>query len=109
MFESLSYLDQFMVYEGLLGLVNSNSGIGFNNADQGHPAYVMGSKGVIDYDAWGDEPERNRLFKMMHQLSVSLNEHESENPTTTEYVFSWTDFCRIAMNAYNTHKRNEEG
>jgi hypothetical protein len=109
MFDSLSYADQFMVYEGLFSLVTSNSGIGFANADQGHPAYVMGSKGVIDYEAWGDHPDRNRLFQMMHQLSVSLNEHESDRPTTTEYVFAWSDFCRIAVEAYNNQRKKEEG
>lgn len=41
---------------------------------------------------------------MMHELSVSLNEHEEEHPTIIDYVFSWADFCRIAVDAYNKHK-----
>ena len=69
----------------------------------------MGSKGIVNFDAYGDDPDRNRLFKMMHSLSLSLNEHESEHPTTTEYIFSWSDFCRIAVSAYNKHKDSGNG
>ncbi len=48
-------------------------------------------------------PQSTILFKIMHELSVSLNEAEVMSPTTTEYVFSWCDFCRMAVDAYDRH------
>lgn len=99
MFDDLTYFEKRLLYAGLLSLVQKNEGAGFCNNDQGHPAYVVGASGNINYETLGDSPEHNRLFQMMHQLSVSLNEQEEDSPTATEYVFSWGDFCRIAVSA----------
>jgi hypothetical protein len=100
-FGSLDFSEKQMVYLGLLSLVKSNSGVGFANRDQGHPAYVVGRNGTHDYAQWGDSPERNTLFKMMHSLSVELSEAEIDGSSEiSEYVFSWADFCALAYEAY---------
>jgi hypothetical protein len=104
MFENLDYDTKLLIYEGLLKLVTSNSGEGFHG-DQGHPAYRVGRSGDVDYEQWGDSPEHNRLFKVMHELSVSLNAAEEKNPTVTDYVFSWADFCRMATDAYDRQRK----
>ncbi len=104
-FGSLDYFDKQTIYEGLVKLVKTNSGVGFHNTDQGHPVYMIGKEGDIDYEAWGDSPEHNRLFKMMHTLSVELCEAEIDDSSETpEYIFSWSDFCIMAYNAYEKHK-----
>jgi hypothetical protein len=91
-----------------MALVNSNCGEGFANGDQGHPAYRVGREGKIHFETWGDSPDRNKLFQMMNELSVALNEAEMERPTNIEYVFCWADFCRLATDAYD-RKRDRGG
>ena len=44
-------------FRALVEMIESNSGVGFVNADQGHPAYAMGRRGKIDAVAGGDGPE----------------------------------------------------
>ena len=44
MFEQFEMRDRAMIYQGLLCLVRSNSGVGFCNGDQGHPAYASLAK-----------------------------------------------------------------
>jgi hypothetical protein len=100
-FDSLSFSDKQLVYRGLLCLVKSNSGYGFCNNDQGHPAYAVGRSGTVDHDQFGDSPERNHLFRMMHTLSVDLSAGEiDESSEIEEYVFCWADFCNLAYGAY---------
>ncbi len=105
MFEGLSPSERHLIYESLLHAVKSNSGIGFANADQGHPAYRVGRDGKHDYQTFGDSPDHNKLFKMMHALSVAANETDESFTASGELVFSWADFCRLATDAYDQHRR----
>jgi hypothetical protein len=105
-FESLTFSEKQLLYRGLLSLVTSNSGYGFCNNDQGHPAYAFGRSGQVDYKQWGDSPERNSLFKMMHTLSVELSAAEIDSTAeVSDYIFSWSDFCSLAFNAYEQAKK----
>lgn len=110
-FESFSFEEKQLIYNGLLALVKSNSGIGFCNADQGHPAYAFGRKeGKYDHATFGDSPAANRLFKMMHALSVALIEAEDgRGSEISEYVLEWGDFCRLAYDAYERAKNLSSG
>jgi len=106
-FASLEFSEKAMIYQGLLSLVKSNSGIGFCNNNQGHPAYAIGREGKFDYATWGDSPDRNRLFKMMHRLSVELCKAELDGSSEIgDYVFSWSDFCNIAYASYERAKNS---
>ena len=67
-FGALKFAEKQMIYQGLLSLVETNSGIGFANNDQGHPAYALGRNGTINHDEWGDSPDANLLFQMMVSL-----------------------------------------
>ena len=55
-FDSFGFSEKQLLYRGLLCLVESNSGYGFCNNDQGHPAYAIGQSGQYDYAQWGDSP-----------------------------------------------------
>lgn len=104
-FAGLSFSERQMIYLGLVSLVKSNSGVGFCNGDQGHPAYAIGRDGKFDYEQWGDSPDRNILFKLMHTLSVDLSEAEIDSSSEIgDYVFSWADFCILAYSAYERDK-----
>ena len=104
MFEHLDTSEQALIYGGLLTLVKSNSGCGFVNCDQGHPAYAVGRDGKIDYDTFGDSPERNRLFKMMHELTLALCKGDEDGSSEIgEWVYSWADFCILAYSACKQH------
>src|SRR6266404_6612102 len=105
-FESLSFSEKHLLYRGLLCLVTSNSGYGFCNNDQLHPAYAVGRSGQSNYKQWGDSPEHNNLFKMMHALSVELSAAEIDGSAEiSDYIFSWVDFCDIAYKAYEKAKK----
>ncbi len=97
MFSDLDYLQKEMVYESLVRMVKTNSGIGFTNADQGHPAYAVGRRGEVNYATWGDEPERNRLFRMMKALAQELVQNEKSPPI--DPVLTWADFCQLGHEA----------
>jgi hypothetical protein len=105
MFEEMSFREKALIYQGLLSLVKNNSGFGFANNDQGHPAYAVGCNGTIDIEKWGDSPDKNLLFKMMHELSVDLSAAEIDQSSEIgEYIFSWSDFCSLAYDAYQRTK-----
>jgi hypothetical protein len=107
MLEQLTIREKMMIYQGLLCLVKSNSGVGCCNNDQGHPAYKMGKEGKQDHATFGDSPERNALFKMMHGLSVELCQSDSDDSSEIgDYIYSWQDFCRIAYEAYERAKKS---
>ena len=101
MFETFSPSERHLIYESLLHAVKSNSGIGFANADQGHPAYRVGRSGKHDYEAFGDAPERNILFRMMHELSVTANAADESFTASGDLIFCWADFCTLAADAYD--------
>lgn len=96
----------YIRYRGLKSLIESGSGVGFHNADLGHPAYVLGAKGIIDHWAWGDSPEENLLFKMLSQLSKELKQDSiEERRFIWWYDFSeWKDFCKFAVDVYYKQK-----
>ncbi len=106
-FARFDFSEKQLLYRGLLSLVQSNSGFGFCNNNQGHPAYAIGRDGKFDYEQWGDCPDRNRLFKLMHTLSVDLSQAEIDSSSEIgDYVFSWADFCILAYSAYERAKNN---
>lgn len=93
-------------YRGLKALIENGSGYGFHNADMGHPAYAMGSMGKINFNTWGDSPERNTLFQELSNLSKELKARGVEkNQYGWWYDFSdWQKFCQFAFDIYK--KRN---
>ena len=104
---SLPFAEKLLIYRGLLALVEGNFGFGFCNNDQGHPAYGVGRGGDADYEQWGDSPNHNLLFKMMHALSVELSAAETDNSAEiSNYVFCWSDFCSLAYSAYERYNSN---
>ncbi|MEQ1748094.1 MAG: hypothetical protein ABL974_01630 [Prosthecobacter sp.] len=106
MFESLSQSQRSLIYQGLLKLVTTNSGVGFANNDQGHLAYAVGRSGKSDYEVLGDSPERNKLFQMMHSLTTQLSVAELDSSSEiTDYVFAWCDFCNLAYTAYENSQK----
>jgi len=103
-FDSFSFSQKQLIYRGFLALVNSNSGYGFGG-DQGAPAYAIGRNGTVDQNMWGDSPDKNNLFKMMHDLSIQLSDAEIDGSSEIgEYVFSWADFCNLGYGAYEKSK-----
>jgi hypothetical protein len=107
-FTSFSFAEKRLLYHGLLSLVSSNSGHGFCNNQQGHPAYVAGQDGSFDFTQLGDSPEHNILFKMMHSLSCDLHVAELDNKSEiSQYVYCWADFCRLAYTAYKNSTKYE--
>ena len=78
-------------------MIESNSGVGFANADQGHPAYALGRRGIADPVMGGDGPEDNCLFKLLQRFAPEHHEQIRDLRT-------WSKFCSLAFSAYR-HRR----
>ncbi len=76
-------------FRALVEMIKSNSGVGFLNADQGHPAYAAGRRGEIVH---GDSPEDNCLFKLLQQFAPEHHEQIQDLRT-------WPKFCSFAFAA----------
>ncbi len=76
------------------------------NCDQGHPAYLLGMKGVVDYESYGDSPEHNELYRLMLALAQDLNVASLDDRLEiSDLIFTWQDFCQLAVTAYNSRKK----
>jgi len=80
-----------MIFNALTHAIETNSGIGFRNGDQGHPAYLAGAN-AEDSQAWGETPEENELFQLL--LSFDHKFHENGPDLST-----WQKFCGFAVMA----------
>ncbi|MBI3377247.1 MAG: toll/interleukin-1 receptor domain-containing protein [Nitrospirae bacterium] len=98
------FFEKQYIYQGLKSLIEKGDGIGFHNADQGHPVYQSGAKGRLD-EMWeyADSSDKNLLFQMLSKLTKELKELEIENYRFIWwYDFSeWKDFCKFAVDVYN--------
>jgi hypothetical protein len=96
-----------LVYQGLKSLIENGEGVGFHNADLGHPVYVAGATGEFQ-EMWGyaDSLKKNRLFKKLSKLSKNLKGMGIEEfRFIWWYDFSeWKDFCKFAVDVYNNRR-----
>ena len=98
MFSDLGDAERHLIYKALVMMIEANSGVGFNNRDQGHPAYRTGAiDGASDSGTWGDGPEQNALFKLL----VALSPEFLEDPTVGPDLTTWQKFCAFATEAYD--------
>ncbi len=104
MFREFNFSQRYTLFTSLLNSIKSNSGLGFHNSDQGHLAYRIGCDEDIEFRDHGDSPERNELFKMMCVLSESLEDCTDFGPD--DFITKWSDFCKMATDAYDRHKSN---
>lgn len=83
------YGDRFeeLVFRAIVEMIASNSGVGFHNCDQGHPAYRVGVDGGI---GMGDGPGENRLFQLLQTFDQKYHQGVCDLST-------WDSFCRLAV------------
>lgn len=105
MFEQFEFGELELMYRGLKALIETGRGVGFHNADQGHPVYALGSKGE-QTDEWryADSPERNELYKLLSGLSSQLKSRGigGMGYTWWDDFGEWKDFCKFAFD----HRRS---
>jgi len=89
--------DWHIIYKAMIHAIKTNSGIGFHNCDQGHPAYVLGADGG-DSSTMGDSPEKNLLYQMVKDLSWEHGEDAGQ------VINDWQDFCKLAVESYKKDK-----
>ncbi|MFA4919831.1 MAG: toll/interleukin-1 receptor domain-containing protein [Thermodesulfovibrionales bacterium] len=98
------FFEKQYIYQGLKSLIETGDGVGFHNADQGHPVYLSGATGKL-HEMWeyADSPEKNQLFQMLSKLTKELKELGIEEfRFIWWYDFSeWKDFCKFAVDFYN--------
>jgi hypothetical protein len=110
-FEDLNEEEAVYVYRGLRALIESNSGIGFHNMDQGHPFYRFGANGktIPGPDRHEESPEVNALYNMLSSLCDRL-EREGRAGDTWFYDFrGWPNYCRFAVESHDRARGAGEG
>ncbi len=102
MFEHFDFAQKEMIFQGLKSLIESGSGVGFHNKDQGHPFYAVGETGQKYPATDADGPHRNQLYKMLSELSRDFKA-TGQTGYVWWYDFSdWKDFCKFAYD--NRHR-----
>ena len=83
------YGDRFeeIVFRAIVEMIASNSGVGFHNCDQGHPAYRVRARGGI---GMGDGPGENRLFQLLQTFDQKCHQEVCDLST-------WDSFCKLAV------------
>ena len=107
MFESLEYQYLEPIYLGLKCLFEKKEywGTVFHNHDSGHPVYLAGASNDTDNWDYADSPERNRLYKMLKELSDLLRAEMESTRSIWWYDFKdWQSFCKYAVEKYNEDK-----
>ena len=84
--------DWGVIYDALIHAIKTNSGIGFHNNDQGHPAYMSGAEDGSEN--MGDTREENKLYQMLVRLSDRYGKSRGVQ------VRNWREFCQLAYGAY---------
>lgn len=90
MFSDLNDIEKSLIYRCMKYAIRKNSGIGFRNNDQGHPAYAAGAAGK---EGMGDSPEENEFFKLVSVLHPKFC-NEGDHDLST-----WQGFCEMATEA----------
>ena len=104
MFEKLNLTQKEIIFRALKAMVESNSGIGFHNADQGHPFYLTGAAGSPNTFPDSDGPDTNSVFKMLSELSRDFKDNDYTRFNWWYDFSEWKSFCKFAVDAYNRHK-----
>ena len=84
---------KWLIFKALTDSIAANSGRGFHNTDQGHPAYRAGAKDG-NSETWGDSPEKNELYVLLESFHPDLHK---EGPDLS----TWQKFCAFAVEAYD--------
>ena len=87
-----------LMFRALVQMIDGNSGVGFHNLDQGHPAYALGSRGTVDPEKLGDGPEHNGLFQTLKRFDWKYHDEIQDLST-------WEKFCSFAFAAYLRRNR----
>ena len=88
--------EKYLIFRALVRMIKTNSGDGFLNSDQGHPAYLLGAQGKVNPVAGGDSPEQNTLFKLLASFDQTYH-GVVPNPDLS----TWQKFCAFAIDAHN--------
>lgn len=89
--------DWQIIWECLIHAIRTNSGIGFINNDQGHPAYIVGAD-ENSGRGMGDSPKKNKLYQMLLDLSEDYGQEGTR-------FRNWREFCKFAIDSANAAKR----
>jgi len=82
-----------IVYHALVHAIRTNSGIGFHNNDQGHPAYFHGAE--TGEGGSGDSPDENWMYKTLAEIC-----RHRDPPDNLPRIDSWKTFCQLAVQGY---------
>ena len=75
-----------IMFDAIVEMIASNSGVGIHNCDQGHPTYRLGTKGI----GHGDGPDQSRLFQ-------TLKRFDRKHHRTIRDLSNWDKFCELVV------------
>ena len=86
--------EKYLIFKALVRMIEINSGTGFHNLDQGHPAYRLGAIGEPDSVAEGEATEKSALFQLLKSFDQWFHDEGSDLST-------WEKFCAFAVASYD--------
>ena len=102
-FKNFSDTELCLLHRALKEFIAGGSGYGFHNSDMGHPAYVLGAKGVVDAAKWGDGPRQNKLYQLLNGIQEEMKSRKLDREI--KYRFdSWQNFCKFAVQVYRARR-----
>lgn len=95
--ERISIEEQALVFQGLLALIETRTGVGFHNTDPGHAIYTLdyNSETAKSEPFLTHPPEQDVLFGLLKRLSRSMREYGYDETNWYRKVDSWNDFQNI--------------
>jgi hypothetical protein len=106
MFEGFDQYNKELIYQGLKALIehgNEAGFVGLHNNDPGHPVYVAGALGIegeLNPKDPADSPERNRLFKMLSELSQDFIARHEQGYIWFRDLRTWRKFCYFVVECH---------
>ena len=106
MFEKFPRYEMQCIFVGLKCLIETPDHWGhvFHNGDPGHSVYLMGAKGEENQWEYADSPERNKVYKMLSELSRHFKEVGDTEYNWWNDFSEWQDFCKFAVETYKKVK-----
>ncbi len=108
MFQNVPMAEKELIYMGLKKLISANTGQGSRNGDQGHPIYILGSKGQLPEDD-PDLPGKHVLFKMLRELSDDFKAKGHTGEAWWYDFSSWGNFSKFALESFKKCEGKRSG
>jgi hypothetical protein len=95
--EVVAIEEQFLLYQGLLALIQHGDGTGFRNRDKRHALYFLEYREGERSYPFGENfsPENDTLFRCLKKLSGNISNFGGNDLTWFREIKTWGDFQKL--------------